>query len=107
MRSINVENAEDIRELIERRRRQVLVHSVIYYKFNANVVTDAVWASWALELEELQARYPEIAEDAWYAEYFEDFDHSTGYSLPLDDPWAVRKAELIMKCHEKFKEKVV
>lgn len=94
-----------VRELIERRRRQVLVHSVIYYKFNSNVVTDAVWASWASELEELQTRYPDISEDAWYAEYFEDFDHSTGYSLPLDDPWAVRKARQVMKWHEIYKEK--
>lgn len=96
-----------IRELIERRRRQVLVHSVIYYKFNSNVVTDAVWASWALELEELQAKYPSISKDAWYAEYFEDFDHSTGYSLPLGDPWAVSKAQQLLGWHNKFKEKVV
>lgn len=96
---------QTIRELIERRRRQVLVHSVIYYRFNSNVVTDAVWASWALELEELQAKYPDISKDAWYAEYFEDFEHSTGYSLPLDDPWAYRKAQLIMEWHKKFKEK--
>ena len=92
-----------IRELIDRRRRQVLVHSVIYYKFNSNVVTDAVWASWALELEELQMKYPDISEDAWYAEFFENFDHSTGYNLPLDDPWAVRKARQVMEWHEKRK----
>ena len=98
---------QTIRELIERRRRQVLVHSVIYYRFNSNVVTDAVWAAWALELEELQAKYPYIAADSWYAEYFEDFDHSTGYNLPLDDPWAYRKAILVMEWHENFKEKKV
>lgn len=96
-----------IRELIERRRRQVLVHSIIYYEFNSNVVTDAVWAAWALELEQLQTEYPDIAEDAWYAEHFEDFEHSSGFNLPLDDPWAVRKARQVMEWHEKFKEKIL
>ena len=33
-----------IRELISRRRRQVLVHSVIYYKLNANLIDDATWS---------------------------------------------------------------
>ena len=97
---------EMIRELIERRRRQVLIHSIIYYRFNSNIVTDAVWTSWAVELERLQTKYPEIAEDCWYAEFFEDFDHSTGFNLPLDDPWAEQKARYIMKIHEQFKGRV-
>ena len=50
-----------IKELIERRRRQVLVHSVIYYKLNENLITDSQWSMWALELEELQNAYPDIA----------------------------------------------
>lgn len=104
---IDIVDRNAIRELIDRRRRQVLVHSIIYYKFNSSVVTDAVWASWAVELEELQKTYPDIAEDAWYAEFFEDFDHSTGYNLPLDDPWAVRKARQVMEWHEKRKGKNV
>ena len=89
-----------IHELIERRRRQVLVHSVIYYEFNKNVVTDALWTSWAMELESLQRKYPEIARECWYAEHFENFDGSTGFNLPLRDPWAMRKAQYLIKLHE-------
>ena len=86
----------DIAELITRRRRQVLVHSVIYYRMNENIVSDAQWAAWACELEELQGQYPDIAAKCPYAEAFLGFDHSTGYSLPLDDPWAVNKARQLL-----------
>ena len=89
-----------ISELIERRRRQVLVHSVIYYELNKNIVTDALWTSWAMELASLQSKYPEIAKECWYAEYFEDFDGSTGFNLPLRDPWAMAKARYLVMIYE-------
>lgn len=92
---------EAVYELINRRRRQILIHSIIYYKMNENVVTDDVWASWAVELEELQKRYPEIAAKAPYAKDFVDFDHSSGYNLPLDDPGAVLKARYILEIHKR------
>ncbi len=85
-----------IKELINRRRRQVLVHSVIYYKLNANLIDDTTWSKWALELEELQNQYPKIAAECHLAKEFENFDHSTGMSLPLDDPWAMRTAQYLL-----------
>lgn len=90
-------NKDEIAELIMRRRRQVLVHSVLYYKMDTNLVSDATWSRWALELEELQKKYPDIAEELPYAEAFENFDHSTGSNLPLDDPWANNKATWLVK----------
>ncbi len=86
-----------IAELINRRRRQLLVHSIIYYTMNENLIPDSVWSKWGQELEELQAKYPEIAAKHPYAKEFTDFDHSTGYSLPLDDPWAVNKARQLLQ----------
>ena len=85
-----------IKELISRRRRQVLIHSVIYYKLNDNLIDDATWSKWALELEELQNQYPKIAADCPLAKEFINFDHSTGMSLPLDNPWAVRTAQYLL-----------
>ena len=85
-----------IAELITRRRRQLLVHSIIYYKMDDNIVSDATWSKWGQELEELQAKYPEIAAKQPYAKEFEGFDHSTGMSLPLNDPWAVNKARQLL-----------
>lgn len=82
---------------IAQRRRQVLVHSVIYYRMNDNIVDDQTWSKWALELEELQKAYPEVAANLPYAEEFKDFDHSSGYNLPLDDPWAVKKAKQLLQ----------
>lgn len=92
---------EKIAALINRRRRQVLVHSIIYYKMDKNLIPDNAWTEWGAELEELQARYPEIAAKTPYAKEFKDFDHSTGYSLPLDDPWAVNKARQLVQWAEK------
>lgn len=87
---------KQIKALIEQRRRQILVHSIIYYRFNDNLISDAQWSEWALELEELQARHPDIASQCIYAEAFEDFDHSTGQNLPLDDPWGLYKANYLL-----------
>ena len=89
-----------IAELIARRRRQLLVHSIIYYKMNDNIISDATWSKWGQELEELQAKYPEIAAKQPYAKEFEGFDHSTGMSLPLNDPWAVNKARQLLQQKE-------
>lgn len=82
-----------------RRRRQLLVHSVIYYMFNENLISDETWSKWALELEALQRDYPEIASELPWAEEYANFDHSTGYDLPLKDSWAVRKATQLYIYH--------
>ena len=82
----------DILELITRRRRQILVHSIIYYELNENLISDHQWAEWAVELEELQAKYPDISAAAPLAEEFKGFDHSTGQNLPLRDPEGLNTA---------------
>lgn len=87
---------EEIREFIARRRRQILVHSIIYYRLDDCIVGDSQWAQWALELEEVQKKYPEIARECEFAKAFQDFDHSTGYNLPLDDPDMVHQAEVLL-----------
>ena len=85
-----------IAKLITRRRRQILVHSVIYYRLNDNIISDQQWSEWALELENLQTKYPDIASECPLADAFEGFDHSTGENLPLDDPWALSKAQYLL-----------
>lgn len=95
-------NKDKIAELIMRRRRQVLIHSVIYYKMDTNLISDATWSKWALELEELQNKYPDIADELPYAEVFRDFDHSTGSNLPLDDPWANEKDRWLIKIEKEI-----
>ena len=80
-----------------------MVHSIIYYRMNDNLISDNQWAEWALELEALQNKYPEIAKTCVYADGFEDFDHSTGCNLPLDDQWGVRTAEYLIYLRDRDK----
>ena len=95
-----------IAELIKRRRLQILIHSCIYYEFNQNLVTDTQWSTWALELEQLQNKYPDIAKQVIWADAFQDFDHSTGYNLPLRDPWVVGRARWLLKYNEEKEDMV-
>lgn len=74
-----------VAELILRRRMQMLVHSYIYYKLNTNLISDREFDMWGKELVQLQAEYPEIAEQVEYAEDFEDWDASTGFHLPINE----------------------
>lgn len=94
--------SEQIAATIKQRRLQLLVHSCIYYEFNQSIVDDATWAKWAIELEQLQTEYPAIADEVEWAEAFKDFDHSTGYNLPVRNPWVMRKARQIMIWHERM-----
>jgi len=88
---------DSIAEKITQRRRQVWVHSVIYYRMDHSIISDSQWSKWAQELEDLQRDFPEIAAKCPHSDIFEDFDHSTGSNLPLDDPWVVNKARQLLR----------
>lgn len=92
----------EIAELIARRRRQILVHSIIYYRLDENIIPDYKWAEWAKELVELQKQYPEIAEKCPLSEAFKDFDACTGYDLPLGNPYYFGVAQWLLD-YEKTK----
>jgi hypothetical protein len=100
---VEIIDTKEIEELINRRRRQILVHSIIYYNMNENIVSDHQWSTWANELDKLQRKHPDLAKNCWMAEEFEDFDPSTGYSLPLDNPWAENKARYLLELHRSKK----
>lgn len=74
-----------IAEKIQQRRYQLLVHSYIYYEMDKNVVSDNQWSKWAVELAELQDKYPELAKNVVYADDFEGWDGSTGAFLDFND----------------------
>ena len=89
-RPINYDN--EIAALIQRRRYQILVHSLIYYELDTNLVSDTQWAKWGVELVKLQKEHPEEAESVIFSESFKDFDASTGYNLPFRDEQIVNIA---------------
>lgn len=83
----------EIRAKIRQRRGQMLVHSLIYYRYSDSLVDDFTWQKWANELAELQKAYPkESAEEKW-AEDFKDWTGDTGAFLHMTDPWVIAKAE--------------
>jgi len=86
----------EIAELIQQRRFQILIHSCIYYQFNGNLISDKQFDSWARELAQLQLDYPEIAKQVLYAEEFDGFDGTTGFDLPLENEWVMKKAQKLM-----------
>lgn len=88
---------ESVRELIQRRRLQLLIHSCIYYEYNESLVTDEQWKNWAVELETLQKEYKAESELAPWADAFREFDHSTGFNLPTTDPWVMGTARWILR----------
>jgi NAD-dependent DNA ligase adenylation domain len=71
-----------ILELISRRRRQILVHSFLYYQLNESLIDDYTFDTWSRELVNLQSRYPTEAMKSVYAKEFKGFDGSSGYDLP-------------------------
>lgn len=90
-----------VAEKIKQRRLQMIVHSAIYYILNDNIISDAQWSQWANELKVLQENYPETAADVGYAEYFKDWDASTGFNLPINEDWALDKARQLLRSRDK------
>lgn len=90
----------DAAELIHRRRRQILVHSVLYYKLNENIITDHKFDQWAVELAELQRAYPRASLSVNYMyDAFKDFTGETGAFLPLNNFEAHLVARAILRTH--------
>jgi hypothetical protein len=85
---------ERIVELIHRRRRQMLVHSILYYEMNVNTIPDYVFDAWAHELGGLQKTYPnESAAVDYMRDEFKDWTGDGGSHLPLTEPRATAIAK--------------
>ena len=98
----DMDDKTSIKELIKRRRRQMLVHSAIYYDMDTQIITDDQWQRWADELHKLQENNPDCMKiDCWDYE-FRDWDGATGAHLPHRHPWVYAKANFILNLNEKF-----
>lgn len=85
MRQLIKPQLQTVAEKIRQRRRQMLVHSYLYYEKDTNIVSDMKWSKWAVELAELQNKHPDIAKKVEFAEQFEDWDGSSGAHLVYSD----------------------
>lgn len=82
-----------IAERIQNLRYCMLVHSCVYYRLSDNIISDSKWNTLAHELADLQNQYPSISGKVTLAEYFKDWDGSSGAFLPLDLDWVMQKAK--------------
>lgn len=88
---------EEILELINRRERQVLVHSCLYYHFNTSIITDAEYDKWSHQLYDLIVENPLEFKNSVFYKDFKTFDGNTGMGLPYDSAYAMRVAERLIK----------
>ena len=86
---------EEVYHKILQRRRQILVHSYIYYELDDSLVEDSKWSKWARELVDLQKSYPDISKEVPYYESFKDFDASTGFDFKYDEK-TKKRAEMLL-----------
>lgn len=82
---------------IQQRRYQILVHSLLYYELNTNLISDHKWSEWSMELVQLQSQYPEVANQVIFADAFKTFDGNTGFDLPYRDEQIVNIAHRILR----------
>ena len=86
---------------IKQRRLQILVHSCIYYRYDSNIVDDYTDNKWAVELAQLQAKYPN--ESKAVKDYYFEFKEwhgeqcGSGFNLPYLSPEICAKAEYLLK----------
>lgn len=90
-------------ELINRRQRQVLVHSFLYYQLGTSIIDDYTFDQWALELANLMKDNKETAKKSEYYTYFIDFDGSSGFDLPFAHPDIQSTGYRLLAYHEKKK----
>lgn len=92
---------QTIPEKIKQRRSQMLVHSCLYYDMDDSIIDDHTWQRWADELSELQNEYPQHCKIGFFDKEFVGWDGTSGYHLPLRDPWVRNKAAQILSYSEK------
>ena len=94
--------AERIRQL----RLSLMVHSIIYYELNDNIISDAEWSKRAKELVELQEQHPDIAETVVFDDLYRGFKGDTGFDLAKGaDEAAWGKAKYLLATRRKGRSK--
>lgn len=90
-------------EAIVRRRRQMLIHSYLYYGADTHIIDDHTWTKWAQQLQRLQAKYGWKV--GFYDAVFKDWNGSTGHHLPMNDHNVIRVAERLLGHDEELQTK--
>lgn len=83
-------------EFIERRRRQIHVHSIIYYHMDNNILPDAVYDKWSVDLVDLHKKHPKLVLKGYEFAMFSTWDGSSGYHLDVTD-WSANMAAWLVR----------
>jgi len=82
--------------VLNRLRRNVIVHSIIYYRFGKNLISDSEYDKLCSELDKMQSENVELCKEAVYSDIFEDYNPSTGMNF-INHEWGIRAAERLLK----------
>ena len=97
MITISKEEEARINELINRRTKQLIVHSYLYYRLNESVILDHTFDSWCKELVSLGRKYPDIAAQTKYWEIGSQFDDAgTGFFINQYPTELILDAEILI-----------
>lgn len=105
--SNDIPDRDNIKAKIRQRRKQILIHSCIYYRLNNNIISDYQYDMWGKELGKLQREYPELSKEVEdYYEWFKDYtpECTSGYNLPIIKTEVIATAEYILRLHDKYGE---
>ncbi len=98
-------NEEKVVEKLNRRQRQILVHSFLYYKLNESIITDLTYDQWCMELVDLQEQYPELAKKTAYYNICQHFDRSgSGFFIKNYPPEIISTAFHLLYQHYKKRD---
>lgn len=68
-------------EKIDSLCRQVILHSIIYYDYDSNVISDKRYDKIAIELESLVNKNKDLIKECFYYECLKDYTSATGFDL--------------------------
>lgn len=80
----------------------MLIHSIVYEKFDESIISDRQWDMWAKELYDLQEKYPKESREVWGYDIFYDWTGDTA-SIIVNraDEKAIGKAKYILSISRK------
>lgn len=91
----------EIKELMNRRMRGILIHACLYYTFNYNIISDAEYDKRGLELMELIKKYPQHLDELEFGSDFKNYiDCPSAFNLNYRDPRILNRAYHLMLLHK-------
>lgn len=90
-------------DLINRKQRQLLIHSYLYYELSENIISDSTFDQWSVELVNLKQNYPTEFQLSEYADSFRSFDGSTGMDLPYRLDSVIKAGNNLLRIHSAMK----